>query len=342
MRGVWPIPASAVCCALLALAAPAHAGTQIGMVADSNPDNCSNHSEFMQGTVGTGGPTPSYDVPSGGVITSWSTKPGPDPGTGARLKVYRPTADDHTWTVVGESAAKILTPDTVNTSSTRIPVQAGDRIAIRTASGNGGPCDFPYTVDLGPGYSVLDFGSLSGLDPTAGSPVDFIDSSPNLVNIAAVVEPDADGDGFGDETQDQCLSVAGTVNGCPAAVAVPPPPEPQVPLVPKFNLAVKPTQHVLEQHGVVISVQPNVAGTVTATATVSLPAAGKVLRFRRATRNVAAGAKAVLKLRLTRAELSRIKVALRRHRKLVAKVVVTTTASGNEPSASRRKIRLQR
>ena len=30
-----------------------------------------------------------------------------------------------------------------------------------------------------------------------------------LVNVRATVEPDADGDGFGDETQDACPSKAG-------------------------------------------------------------------------------------------------------------------------------------
>jgi hypothetical protein len=39
----------------------------------------------------------------------------------------------------------------------------------------------------------------------------------------ATVEPDADGDGFGDETQDQCPSQAGTQGQC---VSTPPPPPP--------------------------------------------------------------------------------------------------------------------
>ena len=34
--------------------------------------------------------------------------------------------------------------------------------------------------------------------------------------LNADVEPDADADGFGDETQDQCLGQAGPDNGCPA------------------------------------------------------------------------------------------------------------------------------
>jgi hypothetical protein len=344
MGGAWPTRAVLACSALLAFAAPAHASTQIGMTATSDADNCTPNTEFMQNTVGTAmGFTPSYDVPSSGVITSWSTKPGPSTGTGARLKVYRPTADPHKWTVVGESAAKVpLTPDTLNTANTRIPVQAGDRIAIRTASGNGGPCDFPYPAGLGPGYALFSFQAMpSSTDPPAGSSVTFSDDGlEELVNIAAVVEPDADGDGFGDETQDHCPGVAGSNNGCPPpVVVVPPPTEPQIPiLAPKFT--VKTTQHVLEQHGIVLNVRPNVASTVTGTATLNLPKGAAVIRFKRASKKVGANAKVTLKLALTKAQLKRVKAALKHH-KLTAKAVLTTTASGQKASVKRFSIRLR-
>jgi hypothetical protein len=45
-------------------------------------------------------------------------------------------------------------------------------------------------------------------------------------NQSADLEPDADGDGFGDETQDQCLGTAGSQNGCAAASAPVAPPAP--------------------------------------------------------------------------------------------------------------------
>jgi len=37
----------------------------------------------------------------------------------------------------------------------------------------------------------------------------------NRVEISARLEPDIDHDGFGDETQDKCLGLAGSQNGCP-------------------------------------------------------------------------------------------------------------------------------
>jgi hypothetical protein len=42
------------------------------------------------------------------------------------------------------------------------------------------------------------------------------------VYLQATVEPDADGDGFGDETQDKCPTVAAPTDGCPP-VTLPPP-----------------------------------------------------------------------------------------------------------------------
>jgi hypothetical protein len=327
------------------MAGPAHASTTIGTTAPNDPNNCPPHYEFIQGSVADGGP--SYDVPApGGVITSWSTMAGADVGPGARLKVYRPTSDADTWTVVGESAEKILTPNVLNSMPTRITVQAGDRIAFRAANNGGGPCYFPASTDLGPDYDALQFVSLTpGFDPPSGSSVTFTPGTHKLVNIAAVVEPDADGDGFGDETQDQCPSVAGALNGCPpppplTPVAVPPAPEPLIPLSVKARAAR--TQHVLRQHGIVLTVQPTVASTVTGTATVSIPAAGKVLRFRRATKQVAANTRASLKLKLSKSQLARVRRALGAHRKLIARAVLTTTTVGNKPVVSRLKIRLKR
>jgi hypothetical protein len=352
MGGAWPTRAILACSALLVCAAPAHAATQIGMTATSDPNNCVPNSEWLQKDVGTTpGFTPSYDVPAlGGVITSWSTLPASGTGLGAQLKVYRATSDPATWTVVGASASKTLTGDTLNTFNTRIPVAAGDRIGIRTGSFGGGPCDFPYVAmdpnQLGPGYDIWFFQSMSDptFNPPPGSDVTFVDdTTEELVNVAAVVEPDADGDGFGDETQDHCPGVAGSNNGCPPPAPGPTPTEPQMPLAPQLHVtaAAKHTQRVLKQHGIVLIVRPNVASTVSATATVNLPnGRARLLRFKRASKKVAANAKATLKLALTKAQLKGLKRALTHH-KLTAKAVVTTSASGQKASVKRFSIRLR-
>ena len=56
------------------------------------------------------------------------------------------------------------------------------------------------------------------------------------LNLQVTFEPDADADGFGDETQDPCPGAQGLVNGCPVPV-VPPPPPPPPPDVTKPALA---------------------------------------------------------------------------------------------------------
>jgi hypothetical protein len=341
MGGAWPTRALVSCCALLAFAAaPTHASTDIGAVAPSDPENCAPGAQFMQQTVAVGGP--SYDVPSDGVITSWSTLPATT-GTHGELKVYRSTSDPLTWTVVGQSAEKRLTAGAVSTAATRVAVKAGDRIGVRDGD-NGGPCLFPATTDLDPGYGLFDFGSLSGDDPGLGTPVTFFDDSAahKQVNIAAVLEPDVDGDGFGDETQDLCPGSAGPTMGCvPPSPPGPPAPGPAAPVL-TITTAAKHTQRVLKQRGIVLSVQPNVACTVSATATVSVPGARTVLRFKRARKNAAAGGKVTLKLKLTKAQLRRVKKALARHRKLYARPVVTSTAGGAAAKVTRlKRIRLK-
>ena len=59
---------------------------------------------------------------------------------------------------------------------------------------------------------------FAGGDPVAGD-LRTLPNPMRRANIAATLEPDADGDGFGDETQDACPTSAATNNDCapPAA-----------------------------------------------------------------------------------------------------------------------------
>ena len=47
-----------------------------------------------------------------------------------------------------------------------------------------------------------------------------------IIDISATLEPDADNDGFGDESQDQCLGQAGGSNGCPGPLPAAPSSQP--------------------------------------------------------------------------------------------------------------------
>jgi len=159
-----------------------------------------------------------------GVITSWSVRN--TAGTIA-LRVLRERPGEY---VAGELHATNVSESADETGSgsdsapesfdARQPVEAGDYIGITLVSGS-------------------EIGYLSG---SGDERLFEVDGDPTLTNVdsttpynletlvSASVEPDADGDGFGDESQDGCPSRADTQAACPVA----PPPPPFVPPPPPF------------------------------------------------------------------------------------------------------------
>lgn len=79
----------------------------------------------LQAAVAAGN---SYAAPSAGVITSWSTQIGTEPGQSLGMKVYRATGPG-TYLVVGQDGPRALAPG-LNTFPVNIPVQAGDILGI--------------------------------------------------------------------------------------------------------------------------------------------------------------------------------------------------------------------
>jgi hypothetical protein len=175
-------------------------------------DGCSPGYEYAQLTVTSGS---SYFVPAlppatALTITSWSHVAYPDPGQRLKLKVYRPVpGTTSTFTVLAED---IRDPKlgVLNTFPTSIPVQAGDTIGITAVPAPGAPL---FGCGFGPGGETYYSG---GADQPVGSQVTFGGFPGGFrLNISAVVEPDADGDGFGDESQDRCPAGPGPIDGCP-------------------------------------------------------------------------------------------------------------------------------
>ena len=109
--------------------------------------------------------------------------------------------------VVGESAVQAVVTG-LNSFDTRIPVQAGDRVGLYAAS----PSGALYCNTADPA-NVL--GYFIG-DATLGSTKLFKEEKKPVVAVSAIVEPDVDGDGFGDETQDKCPQSAKLQEACPA------------------------------------------------------------------------------------------------------------------------------
>jgi plastocyanin len=105
---------------------------------------------------------------------------------------------------------------------------------------------------------------------------------------------------------------------------------------PKLKLSVRSVQRILRHRGLVISVRVDEKSTVTAKARITVPGASRVLKLRKATRKLAPGVRAKLKLRLSRKNRAAVSSALARRSRLRAKLTVTAKdAAGNRRSRSR-------
>jgi hypothetical protein len=159
---------------------------------------------------GAGNPL-SLTAPSSGVITSWKVNNAlPVGGYSERLKVFRPTGAPNEFQAVGESdRGTVVTGQNVYAS--RVPIQAGDRIGATALAEQ-------EAVFYCEGGASASLGAFMGDVPT-GTSQTFAPTAPGLeLALAAVIEPDADGDGYGDETQDKCPGSATTQADCPVIV----------------------------------------------------------------------------------------------------------------------------
>ncbi len=152
----------------------------------------------------------SYAAPSAGVITSWSFQAAATAPASLKLKVVRP-AGGASFTTVGESAPETPAASTLHTFPARITVQAGDRIGY-FAAGASFPC-----ARIGAGGVI----SFTAGDPAPGTSAMYGTNTSAQQDVAAQLEPDADADGFGDETQDQCATNATTQGTCPLPASPP-------------------------------------------------------------------------------------------------------------------------
>jgi hypothetical protein len=146
-------------------------------------------------------------APTSGVVTSWRIDLA-SPLTSApaqALKVMRAESGANTFEVVAETAPMPLMAAS-NVFPARISVQAGDRFGV-----SGGEAGSVMFCSNRPGES---FGSV-GNDVRAGSSATFTPGSEVQVPVVATVEPDRDGDGYGDETQDGCPQSAAYQGPCP-------------------------------------------------------------------------------------------------------------------------------
>jgi Ca2+-binding RTX toxin-like protein len=191
--------------ALFAAPGGAGAATPIGQA--FTPSIGCAASTFIQSTS----PGGSYTAPLSGVITSWSYQADAAPPSQLRLKVAR-SVGGNSFLVVGQSDLQPPAASVLNTFPTRISAQAGDVIGFYQSQLK--PCGVSMA-----GF-VDHFFPFTDVQPS-DTPATFNMGGAFQMDIAAAIEPDADNDAFGDETQDQCPGQAGPNNGCPAPAPAP-------------------------------------------------------------------------------------------------------------------------
>ena len=187
----------------------AGAATQLGQVSPPFPllAPSGNFAQLQTATI-------PYTVPfPGGVITGWShfgTAEDGSAGSG-RLQVWRQVGMTTDFFLVGRSDLENFAQGVLNLFTTRVPVSGGDILGLRGENAGS-------TYGGGSGDNVLE---LAGGDPAPGETRGAVGAPDpgTLVNVSAVLETDTDGDGFGDETQDQCPTDATTQGPCPPVPA---------------------------------------------------------------------------------------------------------------------------
>ena len=313
-----------------ALAAPAGAQTFGSQLQGSVTDvPCSGAcASSLERTAGGTAAT----SPISGVVVRWRLRKGSDPGGTVRLRILRETSATQWKFLRSSGSSPIGSVAGTYSFEARVPISQGDHIGV----------DRPDGLD---GVFRAATGAVSHLftpTPSDDATVTGSERDGRELLINADVEPDADGDAYGDRTQDLCPTDPFVQGFCPqqsAPVAAPTGPDSSAPRV---RLAYSRTQDIDRLAMIVRTSEAGlvgVRGSVPTTRRRLRRAA--VLRLRGASRRMSRGGRARLRLRLARNSRVRVKRLLRRRGRAVARVTVTATdLAGNSRRVSRR-IRLR-
>jgi hypothetical protein len=151
---------------------------------------CPNPTFLLQTGVSGGA---SYTVPAGNwTLSQWSTLANAAGGSMSAL-VFRATATPGSYSVVGASPVKTLTPSVLNTFTADIKVKGGDLLGLWVSAGTG--CGF-FT---GNGADTYRFAAPVASPPSVGSVVTTTPSIALRSNIKATLEGGGGGGGGGPE-----------------------------------------------------------------------------------------------------------------------------------------------
>jgi hypothetical protein len=241
---------SAVAVVALVGSATASAATEFGDNCDANKVLPTSIPATLFASTAAGDPL-SLTAPSAGVITRWTLNLSPVEAASfaQTLRVLHPTGPN-TVQVVGEATQTVTGGS--NSFETRIPVQAGDRLGL---SGVGAEAIL-YCEQSGPKNLLNVFENTGGVGSTGIIKTENQPEAEARVPVFAVIEPDADGDGYGDETQDKCPTNASTQGPCPTPTTLMP-----------ITLSVSPS---VKRGSVTVIVTSSAQATVTVAGTANL------------------------------------------------------------------------
>jgi hypothetical protein len=249
-------------------------------------------------------------APAGGVITRWSIDnlTGIAPGASPQaLQVYRRDGA-LSFNLVAQTGETPLAAG-LNTIPTRLPVQAGDRLGIHGATTTM-YCDSESESD------VIAFfeGSLQ-----PGETQLFQLDKPFRIPVRAVIEPDADNDGFGDETQDACPQSAVLQVACPPVTLS--------------------TSTRVKKGSVTVIVTSSTAAPVTVKGVAKL-GKGKKAKLNGGTQNLVPGTLTKFKLFFTKGLKNKLK-EMKPSKKLTLKVTISGTSVSGAVTTNTLKLKLK-
>jgi hypothetical protein len=154
----------------------------------------------------------SYIAPYNGVLTSFSHQANGTAGQ-VRALVLADGPTNLQLVVAGKSEKQTVRPSSLNVFATRVPIRAGQRLALWYSATSMACVTSGYSGDATLAQASFN-PDTSGTFVASGV---VADSSGTTLrpNIAATLEPDRDGDGYGDITQDGCPASGQIVAPCP-------------------------------------------------------------------------------------------------------------------------------
>jgi hypothetical protein len=267
-------------------------------------------------------------APSNGVVVRWRVNGASGP---LALRVLR-TAAGFNHTFVSTSALGTPATTGVATFPTRQPIHAGDRVGIEV-----GPSSEVSSTAPGPAGSSAAVWSGTP-DGSAAAPLVTGDA---VFAYNADVEPDADGDGFGDETQDQCPANASTPGPCPPALpslGTTPPPDTTPPaLSPSGRRA-----RLSKRGSISFFVTSNENATGQAALSLRVPKAASTVRITKRSITLVAGRRTKVSLKLSTRNATRVRNALTKKKRLTAKITLTFEDAAGNAATEKLNLRLKR